>query len=106
LPCACAAADPSIGQHPHTTLRKTEVIARLKSEPGKNIVKYGTTRLDRTLFEHRLVDELHLWYFPVVVGRGRRLFEDIDTSGVRLELVDIHRFKSGIVKHMYAVRHL
>ena len=81
-------------------------IARLKSQPGKNIVKYGTTRLDRTLFEHRLVDELHLWYFPVVVGRGRRLFEDIDTSGVRLELVDIHRFKSGIVKHVYAVRHL
>jgi hypothetical protein len=40
-----------------------------------------------------------------VVGRGRRLFEDIDTSGVRLELVDIHRFKSGIVKQMYAVRY-
>jgi len=27
-------------------------IARFKSEPGKNIVKYGTTRLDRVLFEH------------------------------------------------------
>jgi len=81
-------------------------ILRLKSEPGQNIVKYGTTRLDRTLFEHRLVDELHLWYFPAVVGHGRRLFEDIDTSGVRLELVDTHRFKSGIVKHTYAVRHL
>ena len=81
-------------------------ISRLKSEPGKNIVKYGTTRLDRTLFEHRLVDELDLWYFPVVVGRGRRLFEDIDTSGVRFELADIHRFKSGIVKHVYAVRYL
>jgi dihydrofolate reductase len=81
---------------------------RLKSEPGKrkNILKYGTTRLDRTLFEHRLVDELHLWYVPTVVGHGRRLFEDIDTSGVRLELVDIQRFKSGIVKHTYAVRHL
>jgi hypothetical protein len=31
---------------------------------------------------------------------------DIDTSEVRLELMDIHRFKSGIVKHAYAVRHL
>jgi len=78
-------------------------IARLKSGLGKNIVKYGTTRLDRTLFEHRLIDELHLWYFPVVVGRGRRLFEDIDTSSVHLELAGIHRFKSGVVKHMYAV---
>jgi hypothetical protein len=34
------------------------------------------------------------------------LFEDIDTSGVRLELVDVHRFRSGIVKHIYAVRQL
>jgi len=80
-------------------------IARLKSEPGKHIMKYGTTRLDRTLFDHRLVDELHLWYFPVVVGRGRRLFEDVDTSDVQLELTDIHRFKSGSIKHTYVVRY-
>jgi hypothetical protein len=40
-------------------------------------------------------------------GRQRhRLFEDIDISGVRLEPVDIHRFKSGIVKHTYAVMQL
>jgi dihydrofolate reductase len=79
-------------------------IARLKNEPGKNLVKYGTTSLDRTLFEHRLVDELHLWYFPVVVGRGRRLFQDVDASHVRLELIGTHRFKSGSVLHTYAVR--
>lgn len=83
----------------------SEEIARLKSEPGKNIIKYGTTRLDRTLFDHGLVDELHLWYFPVVVGHGRHLFEDIDTSRMHLELIDIHRFKSGSVKHTYAVRY-
>ena len=81
-------------------------IARLKSEPGKNVMKYGTTRLDRTLFDCRLVDELHLWYFPVVVGRGHRLFEDIDTSHIRFELTDIHRFNSGSVKHTYAVKYL
>jgi dihydrofolate reductase len=81
-------------------------IARLKSEPGKNIMKYGTTRLDRTLFEHRLVDELQLWYFPVVVGRGRRLFEDVETSRMRLQLTDIHRFRNGSVKHTYAVSYL
>jgi dihydrofolate reductase len=79
-------------------------MARLKNEPGKNIIKYGTTSLDRTLFEHRLVDELHLWYFPVVVGRGRRLFQDVDASRVRLELIGTHRFKSGSVLHTYAVR--
>lgn len=79
-------------------------MTRLKNEPGKNIVKYGTTSLDRTLFEHRLVDELHLWYFPVVEGRGRRLFQDVDLSRVRLELIGTHRFKSGSVIHRYAVK--
>ena len=81
-------------------------IARLKSESGGNIIKYGTTRLDRILFEQKLVDELHLWYFPVVAERGRRLFEGVDTSRLRLDLIDVHRFKSGSVKHAYAVTYL
>lgn len=80
-------------------------IARLKSGAGQSIMKYGTTRLDRTLFEHGLIDELHLWYFPVMVGRGRRLFEDLDRRRVHLELTDVRRFKSGSVKHSYAVRY-
>jgi dihydrofolate reductase len=69
-------------------------------------MKYGTTRLDRTLFEHRLVDELQLWYFPVIVGSGRRLFEDVDTSRVRSKLTDIRRFKGGSVKQTYAVSYV
>lgn len=81
-------------------------IARLKSSPGQNIMKYGTTRLDSTLFEHKLIDELHLWYFPVVVGHGRRLFEGVNTARVHLELIDMYRFKSGSVKHAYAVKYL
>lgn len=78
-------------------------IERLKNAPGNNIMKYGTTQLDRTLFAHRAVDELHLWYFPVVIGRGRRLFEYVDTARVRFQLTEIRRFKSGSVKHTYSV---
>jgi dihydrofolate reductase len=81
-------------------------IARLKNEPGKDIMKYGTTSLDRTLFAHGLIDELHLWYFPVVIGRGRRLFDNVDTARVCFQLTDIHRFKSGSVKHTYAVTYV
>lgn len=69
-------------------------------------MKYGTTSLDRTLFAHGLIDELHLWHFPVVIGRGRRLFEYVDTARVRFQLTDIHRFKSGSVKHKYAVTYV
>jgi dihydrofolate reductase len=95
--------------HWNASLLKEDVgaeIARLKSGSGQNIMKYGTTGLDRTLFAHRLIDELHLWYFPVVVGHGRHLFEGVDTARVRLELIDTYRFKSGSVKHAYAVKYL
>jgi hypothetical protein len=38
-----------------------EAIARLKQQPGKDLIKYGTSRLDDLLLRERLVDELHLW---------------------------------------------
>jgi len=66
-------------------------IERLKAEPGKDLIKYGTSRLDATLLRARLVDELRLWIMPVVVGTGQRLFEDIDTSSLHLQLVDIRK---------------
>jgi dihydrofolate reductase len=64
-------------------------IERLKSQPGKDLIKYGTSRLDDTLFRAHLVDEIRLWIMPVVVGSGQRLFEDIDTSSLKLELTDV-----------------
>jgi dihydrofolate reductase len=76
-----------------------DAVAKLKEEPGENILKFGTGELDRTLLDHRLVDEYHLWYFPVSVGSGDRLFDGIATT---LDLVDTTRFKSGIVVLKFA----
>jgi dihydrofolate reductase len=76
-----------------------EEVGKLKHQPGENILKFGTGELDRTLLAHGLVDELHLWFFPVLAGGGRRLIEDIDTT--HLELVDTSRLASGIVVHVY-----
>jgi dihydrofolate reductase len=70
-------------------------IERLKAEPGKNLIKYGTSRLDDTLLEARLVDELRLWIMPVVVGTGQRLFEDVDTSSLKLTLTDARKLAGG-----------
>jgi dihydrofolate reductase len=74
-------------------------VARLKELPGKNILKYGTGELDRTLLEHKLVDEYHFWIFPVVSGSGERLFDGFDTTHLRL--VRSTSFASGIVVHVY-----
>ncbi len=70
-------------------------IERLQAQPGKDLIKYGTSRLDATLLQARLVDELRLWIMPVAAGTGRRLFEDIDTSSLKLRLTDISRLANN-----------
>ena len=76
-----------------------QAVAKLKAQDGGNILKFGTGELDRTLLEHRLVDEFQFWLIPIVVGRGERLFEGFETT---LELLDSTRFKSGVVALRYA----
>jgi dihydrofolate reductase len=78
-----------------------EEVAKLKQDPGENILKYGTGELDRTLMEHNLVDEFHFWLFPVVAGAGERLFEGI-VDLTNLNLVETTKFGSGIVVLTYA----
>lgn len=78
-----------------------EEVARLKEQPGKNILKWGTGELDRTLVEHGLIDEFHFWYFPVILGAGKHLFEGAGFDTTHLRLADVDRFESGIVVHVY-----
>jgi dihydrofolate reductase len=76
-----------------------EAVARLKEGDGGDIIKYGTGELDRTaLLPNNLIDELHLWVFPVIVGGGQRLLDGIDTT--HLNLLDTSTFGSGIVVHV------
>jgi dihydrofolate reductase len=74
-------------------------VARLKEQPGGDILKYGTGELDVTLLEHGLVDEYHLWVFPVLAGGGQRIFDGFSTT--HLQLVRTTPFASGIVVHVY-----
>jgi dihydrofolate reductase len=76
-----------------------ERVAELKRRPGANIVKYGSGELDKTLLEHGLIDEIHLWIFPVIAGPGERLFDGLDVT--HLDLVRTTPFKSGIVVNVY-----
>jgi dihydrofolate reductase len=77
-----------------------EEVARLKSEAGDDILKFGTGELDRALIANGLVDEFHFWIFPVLAGSGQSLIEGIETT--HLELVETTPFESGIVVHTYA----
>jgi dihydrofolate reductase len=53
-----------------------EEVSKLKEQPGGDILVAGSAQLVRTLLEHGLVDELRLMVFPVVLGKGKRLFDD------------------------------
>ncbi len=77
-----------------------EEIARLKQQPGKNIAITGSATLVRSLLQDDLLDELGLMIHPVVVGSGKRLFEE---GGVlkELKLVDSKTFAKGVVSLTY-----
>lgn len=74
-------------------------VAALKALPGRDIVATGSVQLVHALIAADLVDEYRLFVFPVVVGRGARLFEAADT---RLRLLETRPFASGAVLLRYA----
>jgi dihydrofolate reductase len=77
-----------------------EELTRLKQQPGKSIGITGSGTLVQSLLREELIDELNLLVHPIVVGSGKRLFEDgADTKA--LELVDSKTFGSGVVSLTY-----
>jgi dihydrofolate reductase len=72
-----------------------EQVTKLKDEIDGDIVVHGSARLVQTLIEHDLVDELRLMVFPVVLGRGKRVFGE--TSDKKpLQLVDSKVVGDGV----------
>jgi dihydrofolate reductase len=73
-----------------------DAIRKLKDD-GTSLLKFGTGELDRILLQNGLVDEFHLWYFPVIAG-GQRLIDGVETT--HLNLLGVAKFESGIVVHV------
>ena len=71
-----------------------ETITRLKQQPGKTIGVAGSPTLVRSLLQAGLLDELRLMIHPVIVGSGKRPFQDGDPLQ-RLQVVDSRRPARG-----------
>jgi dihydrofolate reductase len=86
----------------NSTIIKGDVakeVARLKQQPGQNILIFGSGELVNSLLQHELIDELRLLVHPVVLGRGKRLFKDGPPVG--LMPTGARVFGSGVVLTVY-----
>lgn len=76
-----------------------EAVSALKAQPGGDLLKFGSGSFSRALVEHGLIDEFHLWRFPVIAGASDARFDGMPTT--HLELVGVSMFASGIVVQVY-----
>jgi len=87
----------------NSTLLRGDVaaaVAALKSEPGPDLQVIGSGNLIQTLRAAALIDEYNVWTFPVVLGRGKRLFETGAKAGA-LRLVASKVSTTGVVMSTY-----
>lgn len=89
----------------HSKLAKggmAKEVIRLKQQPGKNLIVYGSGKLVSAMMRAGLVDEYQLWIHPVILGKGKALF---NKNHLRLHtrLVQTEVFTSGVVLMKHAV---
>jgi dihydrofolate reductase len=74
-------------------------VLRLKQDFGKNIL-VGSPSLIVQLTKLELIDEYHLWLQPIILGKGLKLFKDIEEK-VALKLLNSRPFQSGVMQLSY-----
>ena len=90
----------------NSTLIKGDVvgeITRLKGLDGPELQVHGSSNLIQTLLKHNLIDELHLWIFPVAIGNGKRLFGE-GTNPSDFKLLESKTSSTGVIIATYESR--
>jgi dihydrofolate reductase len=67
-----------------TTLLNGDVIGQIKllrNSQGVDLQMYGSSKLIQSLLQHALIDEMNIWIFPLVLGKGKKLFAEGTVSG-------------------------
>jgi dihydrofolate reductase len=76
-----------------------EEITALRARPGGDLV-LGGADLAAAFMRHDLIDEYRLYVHPVVIGRGKPLFQSSDTK-ISLRLVETRTFGAGVILLRY-----
>lgn len=77
-----------------------KAVAALKAQPGHDLQIIGSGNLIQSLQAASLIDEFNVWTFPVILGRGKRLFEPTAKPGA-LRLVTTQASTTGVVLSNY-----
>src|SRR5689334_19174521 len=75
-------------------------IAKLKQQPGKDILTWGGATFANYLISKGLIDEYHIRVSPKILGSGKLLFKNIQDRS-NLSLIDVRQLKSGTVMLRY-----
>ena len=94
---------PNVEWGPSTHLGKydPDVIRKLKDETDGLIYISGSGTLVRALLKERLVDDLHLFVYPLAIGKGERLLIE-DDDPVKLALTEHEVYDNGVVHLAYS----
>ncbi len=87
----------------NSTLIKGDVvegIRQLKGQAGPDLSVQGSSNLIQTLLKHNLVDEFRIWIFPVVIGKGKRLFGS-GAIPAGFKLIDSKVSNTGVIMARY-----
>ena len=77
-----------------------EETAKLKQQPGGDMVIYGSGEIVSALAKRGLIDDYRIFVAPIVLGRGKPLFNGLESS-FRLKLLETRPFRSGLVALRY-----
>ena len=77
-------------------------VTRLKAEQGKDIIAYGGPNFAGSLLRAGLIDELHLFVNPVVLGAGRSMFKAVD-GALNLTPEKATTYECGVVVLQYSI---
>jgi dihydrofolate reductase len=78
----------------------TDEVAKLKEQPGKDILIYGSSSLVNALLQHDLIDEFRIMLYPLVLGSGKRFFRD-GSDNVVLGLEGAEMTSTGVALLTY-----
>ncbi|OLE75148.1 dihydrofolate reductase [archaeon 13_1_20CM_2_54_9] len=76
-------------------------MAKLKEQPGKNLILFASPNLASTFMNLDLIDEYRFNVNPIVLGRGKALFTDLRSLN-KLKLLESKTYKTGVVKLHYS----